>query len=395
MMKAVESNINETLNDGMKKISDNVPDFAKDLSQDDINSFYEADKPFERGLEGDDIVDTIETNREKLEINFDEYKEDFISRFNEANEIVELAADDLSNIADKTFDYIKEYSTDLGNKLGELIPEFDYQAIFENAGVAAAAGAAVGAGVGGVAGAITGALTGAISGAAGEMVGQIAKHNGASDTAVTAVKLATEVVIASGLGKLVFNGVSKAVSHLDDVGGMAKSSVDDVLAKSSNLIDNSKVFVGDKVKTVGYEAKGLVNDFKVHPFVDAKGNPLSPPMKISDMLDTSKGIKMDYNRFTPGNSNSAGFERNAAEYWKKYKDLYPEDLSKNNLALINKQPNPHSPIVDKKWLEHHPNQKAFLGEKLEHHHLNNTDMAVAAPQTLHRGKLNKDMLHVD
>lgn len=313
-----------------------------------------------------------------------------------------MASEDISNIADKTFDYVKESTSDLGNKLGELTPEFDYQAVFENAGVAAATGGTVGsvigagvAGVGAIPGAITGAVTGAISGAAGEISGQVAIHNGASNSLAAAVKIGTEVVTAGGVGKLAFNSIGKATSFFDDISNMAKSSVEDVLVKSRNLMADTKVFVGDKVKTVVYEAKGIINDFKVHPFVDARGNPLSPPMKISEILDISKSIKMDYNRFSPGNSNSAGFERNAPKFWEKYKDLHPEALSKNNLTLINKQPNPLSPMVDKKWLEYHPNQKAFLGEKLEHHHLNNTDMVVAAPQTLHRGKLNKDMLHVD
>lgn len=55
MMKAVEANVNEPLNEGMKIFSESLPDFAKDLSIGDTSSFYDADKSLDFGVEGNDL----------------------------------------------------------------------------------------------------------------------------------------------------------------------------------------------------------------------------------------------------------------------------------------------------------------------------------------------------
>ena len=161
--------------------------------------------------------------------------------------------------------------------------------------------------------------------------------------------------------------------------------------KIQNTLDDTKTYLSDKILTSVYEVKGVWNDYESHQFYDAKGSPLEKKMKISDMLG-ERSVKMPYEGSDKSNTNSAGYLRDNKYFWSEYKTKYADTLSQNNTNLID---NGKSPIVDKKWIENNPNQKSFLGEKLEHHHRNNTDETFGVPQTLHRGRFNKEKMHVD
>lgn len=160
------------------------------------------------------------------------------------------------------------------------------------------------------------------------------------------------------------------------------------LERYTKSIQNT--YVSDKFRTINYTVKGFLNDTKIHKFVDGNGYAFSA--KISEVVDLSRTVKMPYLGSVYRNTNAAGFERDAAKFWKQYRELYPEALSKNNLARVNAK---LSPMADKQWVKYNPKHKSFMGETLEHHHLNNTDIAVGVPQTLHRGQNNKELMHVD
>ena len=128
----------------------------------------------------------------------------------------------------------------------------------------------------------------------------------------------------------------------------------------------------------------------MHDFVDGSGKVFNA--KISEVVDLNRIIKMPYVGSIYKNANAVGYERDAIKFWKQYSTKYPEVLSKNNLNYIKSG---KSPIVDNQWLKYNPNHKSFLGETLEHHHLNNTNIAVGIPKSLHRGQNNKELLHVD
>ena len=92
------------------------------------------------------------------------------------------------------------------------------------------------------------------------------------------------------------------------------------------------------------------------------------------------------------NTNSAGYLRDPIKFGKSYLENFSETLSKANVARIE---NNLSPIVDKQWLKFNLKHKNFLGETLEHHHINNTDIAAYTPKTLHRIGSNKEAMHTD
>jgi len=160
------------------------------------------------------------------------------------------------------------------------------------------------------------------------------------------------------------------------------------LERYTKSIQNT--YMSDKFRTINYTIKGFLNDTKIHRFVDGNGYTFSA--KISEVADLSRTIKMPYLGSIYRNTNAAGFERDAVKFWKQYKELYSEVLSKNNLARVNAK---LSPMVDKQWVKYNPKHKSFMGEILEHHHLNNTDITVGVPRSLHRGQNNKELMHVD
>jgi len=168
------------------------------------------------------------------------------------------------------------------------------------------------------------------------------------------------------------------------------SDADKPIGKTS-FLDQPKIYISDKASSVVYETKGIYNDAVKHQFYSPSGDPIRGLHSVSEMLGKNS-IQMPYIGSDKINSNAAGFLRDSKTFWGEYKQKYPESLSKNNMERINQG---LSPIVDPKWVKNNPNQSPYIGVKLEHHHRNNTDQTYAVPQTLHRGKFNKEIMHVD
>jgi hypothetical protein len=102
-------------------------------------------------------------------------------------------------------------------------------------------------------------------------------------------------------------------------------------------------------------------------------------------------MHVDAREFTSSTSvTSEGAARNAKQFWKLWAEKYPETLAPSNLADIRKGV---SPMVDDVWIKHFPEHQRFLGETLEHHHLNHGNITVALPETVHRRRMGYSIWH--
>jgi len=155
-------------------------------------------------------------------------------------------------------------------------------------------------------------------------------------------------------------------------------------------VEKPVVFTKDKIKTVDFDTIGFLKNLKEHTFYTPDGKTFTA--KIDEVIDFDRTITMPYARFEGRSVNSAGFLRDKDYFAKEYLEKYPETLSEYNKKLIEVG---KSPVVDEVWIRYNPLHKHFMGEKLEHHHINNTDKAAYIPQSLHRGRINKDIMHVD
>jgi len=79
--------------------------------------------------------------------------------------------------------------------------------------------------------------------------------------------------------------------------------------------------------------------------------------------------------------NALQFKRNSIWYWNQRLTSTPEMISPNNQWKIN---NGLSPIVDDTWIDHNPSHRSFKGDVLHHHHVDQANMAVALPKTVHQ-----------
>ncbi len=366
------------------------------------------------------MIEKIEKMYDKSKDNFEEWKEKIdknpeilITPFSipllEENKINELfkngydsALEKINGISEKTNDlypdlleYNKNLITNISQNLNEKTPSFDYKAIGEKAVNGVAAGTVVGAGLGSTAGgigalpgALGGGLVGGISVITGEIARQIAKHNGASDGLASVIQFGTEVVTGLGAAKI----AQKSLEGLSFVAKDAVVKVGETKAVEvvTKQYDDVLRYSQDKIKTIGYEAKGLVNNLKNHEFVDGTGKVFVG--KIDDVIDMSRTINMPYIGSHLDNTNAAGFLRDKVKFGKEYLEKFPETMSVNNIEKIK---NNLSPIVDEQWIKFNPNHKTFLGQTLEHHHINNAGTAAYIPRDLHRGTVNKDIIHVD
>jgi HNH/Endo VII superfamily nuclease toxin with a HHH motif len=82
-----------------------------------------------------------------------------------------------------------------------------------------------------------------------------------------------------------------------------------------------------------------------------------------------------------GRTNSAGFPRETAQYWREYARQFPEDLSPANRESAAAG---RAPVIDAAWIVRHPEHARFTGEILIHHHLNQGPYAVPIPQSIHQ-----------
>lgn len=141
-------------------------------------------------------------------------------------------------------------------------------------------------------------------------------------------------------------------------------------------------------KSMTEEGRGFIKSFKTFEFKDKNNNLITA--KLSDYYDKSKIVKMPYVGGTPVSQSARGYLRDKNLFWKLYQEKGVEALSKNNLDRIAQN---QSPIVDQKWVEAYPNHQNFLGETLEHHHLNQGGKAIPLPQSLHRIGINYEKWH--
>ena len=90
----------------------------------------------------------------------------------------------------------------------------------------------------------------------------------------------------------------------------------------------------------------------------------------------------------------SGFARNSRFFWKQMVAQHPEMFSRRNLENIKKG---RAPVVDEKWIKYNNTHKAYMGNKLIHHHIGQGRFAIALPEqdhvqnssSYHNPKLNK------
>jgi len=349
------------------------------------------DKTKEQMSKWEDSIDDIPMpDIEQYKMTLEEAKSTFKDSFEEGISSLKLTAEEASVASSEVFNATQESINELTTKMGEKVPDFDYAAICKSAAISAVAGGVGGSLAGGI-GTALGTIAGGVGGALGKVSYQVAKHNGASEATATTIQIGVEVVASAGVLAVGKGVMSKlAVSSADNVASLAKSSSTESISKTGNIIDNTKVFVGDKIKAVGFETKGLINDSKTHIATGADGKQFFA--KTSELIDMDRTIKMPYLGSNIDKTNSAGYLRDSKKFAQDYLEQFPETMSKNN---INRIQNGLSPITDKLYLKSNPNHKTFLGQTLEHHHINNTANAGYMPTGLHRLGSNKDMMHVD
>ncbi|CAO4836064.1 MAG: hypothetical protein CNLJKLNK_01449 [Holosporales bacterium] len=73
-------------------------------------------------------------------------------------------------------------------------------------------------------------------------------------------------------------------------------------------------------------------------------------------------------------------------------ETYPGKLSEKNQNLISQK---LSPEVDIHWIEHFPEHQKFMGQTIEHHHLDHGKIAYPLPENLHRRDGNYKIWHVN
>lgn len=132
-------------------------------------------------------------------------------------------------------------------------------------------------------------------------------------------------------------------------------------------------------KAFKYGTNGLIKSLKSFEFYTKNGKKISG--KLKDFYDKKKIVKMPFVGHLSKDRTARGFLRDKNRFWEQFKKIENEALSKNNLNRIAHN---ESPIVDKKWISIYNNHKNFIGETLEHHHLNHGAKAVPLPLTLHR-----------
>jgi len=350
------------------------------------------DKTKEQMSKWEDSIDDIPMpDIEQYKISLEEAKSTFKDSFEEGISSLKLTADETSTVSSEVFNATQESINTLTAKLGDKIPDFNYAVIGKSSAISAVAGGVGGSLVGGI-GAIPGTVAGGVGGAVGEILGQVAKHNGASDGVAMTIQIGTELLTAGGIVKLAGKGiVNVAVANADEVAKITTTKGIDTISKSGGVIENTKVLVGDKIKTLGFEVKGLINDSKIHTTTDAHGKQFLA--KTSELIDMERTIKMPYLGSNLKNqTNSAGFLRDYKQFGQDFLEEFPETMSKNNKIRIE---NGLSPITDKQFIKFNPNHKTFIGQTLEHHHINNTGSAGYIPTGLHRLGSNMEIMHVD
>lgn len=98
-------------------------------------------------------------------------------------------------------------------------------------------------------------------------------------------------------------------------------------------------------------------------------------------------FSVDTTTFTnPIDYNAAKFPRDAGQFWQQWLDLQPESMSASNRYLIDNYGRLRtSPRIDDTWLQAFPEQAAYRGDVLVHHHVNHGQYAIPVPSRTHPG----------
>ena len=99
---------------------------------------------------------------------------------------------------------------------------------------------------------------------------------------------------------------------------------------------------------------------------------------------------IDTSTFTGSDLTSGGGIRNSKQFWKDWANKPNNGLSEDNLNRIIVR---KSPIIDDEWLRVFPEHRDFVGEIIEHHHVEQGRYAIPLPETLHRGAGNTQWWH--
>ncbi len=107
---------------------------------------------------------------------------------------------------------------------------------------------------------------------------------------------------------------------------------------------------------------------------------------------TGKGpMHVDSNLFTKADKYSKlGAPKNAKEFWSLWQEKYPGALSNKNLEFLSAN---RAPRVDSQWIINFPEHQKYLGQALEHHHIDHGFLTTPLPKELHRGKGNNTYWH--
>ncbi len=142
-------------------------------------------------------------------------------------------------------------------------------------------------------------------------------------------------------------------------------------------------------KSADLASKGFVKSRKTFTFVAKNGATISG--KLADFYDKKNIVKMPYvGQNSSAKTTARGFLRDSKKFWGMYKAQGAEALDEANLKAI---AGGRSPVVNKQWIKFNPSHKDYMGEVIEHHHLNSGGKAVPLPITLHRLGTNSEKWH--
>ncbi len=118
-------------------------------------------------------------------------------------------------------------------------------------------------------------------------------------------------------------------------------------------------------------------------FVDKDG--MLPDQATTDPPDlkaVTSGPQIDMTNAPAGSKvNAAGYPRNGSWFWRQMLKEHPEMFSADNAAEINRG---RAPRIDDQWIDFNPSHAAYKGDKLIHHHMDQSHMATRVPEPVHR-----------
>lgn len=164
--------------------------------------------------------------------------------------------------------------------------------------------------------------------------------------------------------------------------------------------------VGSKIKAGA--AKGYVASSKV--FKDWVASVRTKPISNTSSYSTKEGsfsadapyvhrvdtdypgrpdpkYSLDSTTFSsPVGYNAKGYPRDAGEFWRQWKEMYPDSLSDSNKYLIeNYGKLKVSPRIDDVWIKAFPEHGGYMNDVLIHHHVDHGRYTIPVPGKTHPG----------